>query len=84
MSNQKSEVQYQVEVEIEALVDLIKHVESIVIICNESILLHAIPEMQNTGDVLESLFQPLYEGKLRAEALEKKISEAFAGGAEHE
>lgn len=80
MSRSKSEIQYQIEVDVEALKDLIKHAESIVIICNESILLHSVPEMQNTGDVLESLFQPLYEGKLRAEALEKKISEAFAGG----
>lgn len=70
--------------EAEALKEIIERVESLVIISVESIRFHAVPEMQNVGDVLETLYEPLNEGKQRAEALHSKLYSDFSGGADGE
>lgn len=63
--------------EAEYIKEKARHVESLLILCENSIRFHAIPEMQNVADVLESLFQPIWEIGNEAEALEKVLYQDF-------
>lgn len=63
--------------EAERIHEIIKRVETQVILCENSIRLHSIPEMQNIGDALEDLFQPLYSAAQRAKALEQVLYQDF-------
>ena len=69
--------------EAESIGDTLKHIESLVILCSESIHLHAVPEMQNAGDVLQSLLEPLHEAKKKAKSLENILYADFTENGAH-
>ena len=63
--------------QVEAIKEKARNVESLVILCENSIRFHAIPELQHVADVLETLFQPLWEMGNDAEVLEKVLYQEF-------
>lgn len=63
--------------EAERVHEIIKSVETQVILCENSIRYHGVCEMQNVGDALEALFQPLWSAAQRVKALEQVLYQDF-------
>lgn len=63
--------------EAESIKEAIRQAESLVILSVDSIRLHAIPEMQNVGDALETLFDSLYNAGREAKVLENTLYRGY-------